>query len=120
MEIVELDIQSECDEQLPDLTVEPKVDNDMMDISLKNNDDNAVDTSLDYEFDDIPLDYGSTTTFRPVSAKKTGTASGPSISGVTSRTYKPRRTKGKKIYFRNWRTDWESDFQPDLSESPSE
>ena len=79
MEIITLDIQTECDvpEDLPDLNVEPEVDNDMMDISLKDDDDNAVDTSLDDEIDDIPLDYDEadynhgSTTFRPVGAEKT-------------------------------------------------
>ena len=95
---------SECDEELPDL--EPKVDTDTkMEISLRNDDDNTVDTSLDYEFEfeDPTVHYGnttttfravsdkekdtasgpSTTTFRAMSAKKKDTASGPSTSGVT-------------------------------------
>ena len=53
----------------------------MMEISLRNDDDNTVDTSLDYTFEDTLLDYGNTTTFRAVSAKKKDTASGPSTSG---------------------------------------
>ena len=74
-----VELMSECDEELPDL--EPKVDTDtMMEISLRNDDDNTVDTSLDYEFEDTPLDYGNTTTFRAVSAKKKDTASLPTRS----------------------------------------
>ena len=47
-----------------------------MDIDLKD-DNNAVDVSLDYEYDEFPSDYDEaddkhvSTTFRPVSAKET-------------------------------------------------
>ena len=83
MEILAPDIQTVGDlpedagVDLPELNVDLKVDNDM-DIGLKD-DNNAVDVSLDYEYDEFPLDYDEaddkhvSTTFRPVSAKETET-----------------------------------------------
>ena len=103
-----------------------------MDISLKD-DNNAVDVSLDYEYDEFPLDYDEaddkhvSTTFRPVSAKETETdtasvppaSSVPLTSGVTCTTYRPRRTKVNIRNVRDWRADWQSDLQSDLEESAS-
>ena len=88
---------------------------------------------MDYEIDDIPLDYDEadynhgSTTFRPVSAKETETdtasappaASIPLTSGVTCTTYRPRRTKVNIRNVRDWRADWQSDLQSDLEESAS-
>ena len=115
------DVPEDAGVDLPDLNVDLKVDSDM-DISLKD-DNNAVDVSLDYEYDEFPLDYDeaddkhASTRFRPVSAKETETdtasvppaASLPLTSGVTCTTYRPRRTKVNKRNVRDWRADWQSD-----------
>ena len=87
------DVPEDAGEDLPDLNVDLKVDNDM-DTSLKD-DNNAVDISLDYEYWEFDIDFDeaddkpASTTFRPRSAKddketETDIASVPSTSGVTS------------------------------------